>query len=107
MYHEKVRNQRKDYIHKLTRKIADTYDAVGVEDLDMKAMSRCLNFGKSVMDNSYGMFRDILTYKLYKQGAKKKIRPYPDKVIKMPVSGQKTIAGHARVACKYLAHESH
>ena len=68
--HEKVRNQRKDYIHKLTRKIADTYDAVGVEDLDMKAMSRCLNFGKSVMDNSYGMFRDILTYKLEEQGKK-------------------------------------
>ena len=68
--HEKVRNQRKDYIHKLTRKIADTYDAAGVEDLDMKAMSRCLNFGKSVMDNSYGMFRDILTYKLEEQGKK-------------------------------------
>ena len=68
--HEKVRNQRKDYIHKLTRKIADTYDAVGVEDLDMKAMSRCLNFGKSVMDNSYGMFRDILRYKLEERGKK-------------------------------------
>ena len=68
--HEKVRNQRKDYIHKLTRKIADTYDAVGVEDLDMKAMSRCLNFGKSVMDNSYGTFRDILAYKLEEQGKK-------------------------------------
>ena len=68
--HEKVRNQRKDYIHKLTRKIADTYDAVGVEDLDMKAMSRCLNFGKSVMDNSYEMFREILKYKLEEQGKK-------------------------------------
>lgn len=66
--HEKVKNQRKDYIHKLTRKIADEYDAVGVEDIDMKAMSRCLNFGKSVMDNSYGMFRDILGYKLEEQG---------------------------------------
>ena len=68
--HEKVRNQRKDYIHKLTRKIADTYDAVGVEDLDMKTMSQCLHFGKSVMDNSYGMFRDILEYKLKEQEKK-------------------------------------
>ena len=68
--HEKVRSQRKDYIHKLTRKIADTYDAAGVEDLDMKAMSRCRNYGKSVMDNSYGMFRDILEYKLEEQGKK-------------------------------------
>ena len=68
--HEKIRNQRKDYIHKLTRKIADTYDVVGVEDIDMQVMSRCLHFGKSVMDNSYGMFRDILTYKLEEQGKK-------------------------------------
>ena len=41
---------------------------MGVEDLDMKAMSRCLHFGKSVMDNSYGMFRDILKYKLEEEG---------------------------------------
>lgn len=68
--HEKVKNQRKDYIHKLTGTLADRYDAVGVEDLDMKAMSRCLHFGKSVMDNSYGMFRDILAYKLEERGKK-------------------------------------
>ena len=66
--HEKIKNQRKDYIHKLTKRIANEYDVVGVEDIDMKAMSQCLNFGKSVMDNSYGMFRDILTYKLEHQG---------------------------------------
>lgn len=68
--HEKVKNQRKDYIHKLTRRIAEEYDAVGVEDIDMKAMSQCLNFGKSVMDNSYGMFRDILDYKLKEKNKK-------------------------------------
>ena len=68
--HEKIKNQRKDYIHKLTRKIADEYDAVGVEDIDMKAMSQCLKFGKSVMDNSFGMFRTILEYKLEEKGKK-------------------------------------
>ena len=36
--HEKIRNQRKDYHHKLSRKIADMYDVVVVEDLNMKAM---------------------------------------------------------------------
>ena len=68
--HEKIKNQRKDYIHKLTRKISDEYDAVGVEDIDMKAMSQCLKFGKSVMDNSFGMFRTILEYKLEEKGKK-------------------------------------
>lgn len=66
--HEKVRNQRKDFLHKLSRRIADRYDAVSVEDIDMKGMSRCLKFGRSVMDNSYGAFRDMLRYKLADRG---------------------------------------
>lgn len=66
--HEKVRNQRMDYLHKLSRNIVDNNDAVSVEDIDMKAMSQCLNFGKSVMDDSYGAFRDMLRYKLGEQG---------------------------------------
>ena len=49
-------------------KIADSYDAVAVEDIDMKAMSGSLNFGKSVMDNGFGAFRDKLAYKLERQG---------------------------------------
>ena len=66
--HEKVRNQRRDCLHKLSRKIADRYDAAAVEDIDMKAMSQCLKFGKSVMDDSYGTFREMLRYKLEEQG---------------------------------------
>ncbi|QOV19715.1 transposase [Blautia liquoris] len=66
--HEKVKNQRKDFQHKLSRKLADSYDAVCVEDLNMKTMSRSLHFGKSVMDNGYGMFLGMLEYKLTDQG---------------------------------------
>ena len=33
--HEKIRNQRKDFQHKLSRRIADQYDVVAVEDIDM------------------------------------------------------------------------
>ena len=39
-----------------------------VEDIDMKAMSQCLHFGKSVQDNGYGMFRNMLDYKLAWKG---------------------------------------
>ena len=63
-----MRNQRKDYLHKLSRRIADHYDAAAVEDIDMKAMSQCLKFGKSVMDDSFGMFRSMLGYKLSDRG---------------------------------------
>ena len=62
--HEKVANQRKDFLHKLSRQIANAYDCVCIEDLDMKAMSQALNFGKSVADNGWGMFTTFLKYKL-------------------------------------------
>ena len=68
LVHEKIRNQRRDYLHKLSRELADSYDIIGVEDIDMRAMSRSLHFGKSVMDNGYGMFRTMLKYKLEEQG---------------------------------------
>lgn len=66
--HEKVANQRKDFLHKQSRQIANIYDCVCVEDLDMKAMSQLLNFGKSVSDNSWGMFVTFLKYKLEETG---------------------------------------
>ncbi len=36
----------------------------------MKAMGQCLHFGKSVQDNGYGMFREMLDYKLAWKGKK-------------------------------------
>ena len=62
--HEKVANQRKDFLHKQSRQITNSYDCVCVEDLDMKAMPQGLNFGKSVADNGWGMFTMFLQYKL-------------------------------------------
>ena len=50
--------------------MAETYDVVAVEDIDMKAMSQCMHFGKSVMDNGYGKFRELLEYKLTWRGKK-------------------------------------
>ena len=47
--HEKVANQRKDFLHK-------------------QAMAQSLNFGKSVSDNGWGMFTAFLKYKLEELG---------------------------------------
>lgn len=66
--HEKVKNQRKDFLHKLSRQIADRYDAVLLEDINLRDMSQALNFGKSIADNGFGMFREFLEYKLEEQG---------------------------------------
>ncbi len=66
--HEKVANQRKDFLHKQSRQIANVCDCVCIENLDMKAMSQALDFGKSVADNGWGMFVTFLQYKLEEMG---------------------------------------
>ncbi len=68
--HEKVSNQRKDFLHKQLRQIANSYDCVCIEDLDMKGMAQSLHFGKSISDNGWGMFTLFLKYKLEEQGKK-------------------------------------
>ena len=62
--HEYIKNCQRDFLHKLSKKLSETYNAVVVEDLNMKGMSQVLNFGKSVGDNGWGMFLRMLEYKL-------------------------------------------
>ena len=66
--HEKIANQRLDFLNKQSRRLADGYDMVGIEDLNMKAMSRGLKLGKATMDNGWGMFTSMLSYKLEDRG---------------------------------------
>lgn len=66
--HEKVANQRKNFLHHKSKELVTNYDAVVIEDLDMKGMSQALKFGKSVADNGWGMFTSFLQYKLKEQG---------------------------------------
>ncbi|TWI59866.1 RNA-guided endonuclease TnpB family protein [Halalkalibacter nanhaiisediminis] len=65
---EKVANQRKNFLHHKSKEFVTYYDAVIIEDLDMKGMSQALKFGKSVADNGWGMFTSFLQYKLNEQG---------------------------------------
>ena len=66
--HEKVANQRKNFLHHKSKELASNFDAVVIEDLNMKGMSQALHFGKSVHDNGWGMFTTFLEYKLKEQG---------------------------------------
>lgn len=64
-----VSNQRKDFLHKQSTAIAKQYDAVCVESLNMKAMSnKGFGNGKATLDNGYGMFLNMLEYKLQWRG---------------------------------------
>lgn len=67
--HRHIANQRKDNLHKLSAEIANRYDVICVEDLNMKAMSnKGFGNGKATMDNGYGMFLPMLEYKLNERG---------------------------------------
>ena len=66
---QKVANQRRDYLHKQSTAIAKQYDAVCVESLNMRSMAnKGFGNGKATMDNGYGMFLNMLEYKLRWQG---------------------------------------
>ena len=65
----KTANQRKDFLHKESAAIAKRYDLVAVESINMRAMAnKSFHNGKATMDNGYGMFLDMLDYKLHRQG---------------------------------------
>ena len=68
--HEHISNQRKDWIHKLSTELANEYDYICVEDINMQNMAQSLKLGKSTNDNGFGMFRIILGYKLSERGKK-------------------------------------
>ena len=53
LYHEKIKNQRKDFQHKLSHSLAEDYDAVCVEDLNLKGIAGGLHFGKGIQDNGH------------------------------------------------------
>ncbi|HOF44387.1 MAG TPA: transposase [Candidatus Pacearchaeota archaeon] len=62
LLHEKVANQRKDWLHKLSRQICNEYETVVVEDINVQTMSR-MNHGKVVGDQGFGMLRQMIAYK--------------------------------------------
>lgn len=64
-----VANQRKDYLHKKSTEIANQYDCVCVETLNLKAMAnKKFGVGKSTYDNGYAMFIKFLEYKTAERG---------------------------------------
>ncbi len=63
--HRHISNQRLDNLHKISTEIANQYDVVCVESLNMLSMAnRGFGNGKANLDNGYGMFLSMLEYKL-------------------------------------------
>ena len=64
-----IANQRRDFHQKKSTEIANQYDLVLAEDLNMAAIgNKGFHLGKSTYDNGYGRFLRILEYKLAERG---------------------------------------
>lgn len=63
--HEKITNQRKDHLHKVTHAL--THDSqvrtICIEDLNVKGMVHNHHLAGSISDASFGLFRTLLEYK--------------------------------------------
>jgi len=59
--HIKVANQRRDYFHKLSNKLAKRYKYICIENLNIKAMQ--MMWGRKVSDLAFSEFVNILEYK--------------------------------------------
>lgn len=67
--HRHITNQRLDNLHKKSTKIANCVDVVCVESLNMRAIAnKGFGNGKATLDNGYGLFLNMLEYKLTDRG---------------------------------------
>jgi putative transposase len=63
--HERVANCRRDFLHKVTKKLVENqdYDTIAVETLNVSGMMKDHKLAQHIQDVGWGMFGEFLKYK--------------------------------------------
>ena len=61
--HRRIRNQRKDFAHKLSKNLVDNYDLIKFENLQIKNMIQNHHLAKSISDAAWGQLMNLTEYK--------------------------------------------
>lgn len=63
LYHEKIANQRKDFLHKLSSELIKNHDTLCFETLQIENMIKNRKLAQAIQDSGWGMFVEMCKYK--------------------------------------------
>jgi len=92
--HERIVDQRRDFLHKLSRYYVDGYDLIAIENLNVKGMVRNRHLARSISDVAWSTFAGMLSYKAENAGKM---------VVKVDPKGTSQIYNHGELDRDYNA----